>query len=587
MKNRMGSHGCAAFFFLALLAIGLSLYDDYGLSWDEQTNRTNGAITALYINAKLGHAFVSKEAVGRLHEQVRDRRLAYQGDAGEFHRGKFTYDGKSLQDYTDKDYGVVFELFLIGLEWVLRLTETRDVYLTRHLATFFTFYVGVFFFYLLVRRRFRDWKIGILACILLLTNPRVLAHSFYNSKDVPFLALYIISSYSLVVFLEKKDFKTGVCHAIATAILVDIRIGGVIVPVLTCLFFMTEMLKREKKESLRKLTAVLGSHLAVLLGFVVFFWPHLWEHPVTGFVDALANMSHFRWQGEVLFMGSYYLARDLPRYYLLLWILVTIPILYMVGFASGVSGIVVRWIRNWKNGSIQGIAETAERRMDHVMLLLGMGPLFGVILLGSPVYDGWRQLFFVYPSMVYVSMLGLSWLWEFAERGSTFLGGHRLVKVGAATLCLAGVASPISFMVRHHPFENVYFNYLAGSRVEKDFERDYWGLSYRQALEHILETDKDSLVKVAVANFPGELNSQIIGNEARRLKYVPLEEADYFVTNYRPKNSPISDTSEEWKKIFSIDIEGFSIVGVYARKGALEQKNTGTKPGCCDSRPES
>ena len=45
-------------------------------------------------------------------------------------------------------------------------------------------------------------------------------------------------------------------------------------------------------------------------------------------------------------------------------------------------------------------------------------------------------------------------------------------------------------MIKHHPFQNVYFNMLAGKEIEKKFEMDYWGLSNKQALDYILKMER-------------------------------------------------------------------------------------------------
>jgi len=40
-----------------------------------------------------------------------------------------------------------------------------------------------------------------------------------------------------------------------------------------------------------------------------------------------------------------------------------------------------------------------------------------------------------------------------------------------------GLAFPLSFMIRYHPHENVYFNRLAGSdyeTIKEHYEMDYW-----------------------------------------------------------------------------------------------------------------
>ena len=67
------------------------------------------------------------------------------------------------------------------------------------------------------------------------------------------------------------------------------------------------------------------------------------------------------------------------------------------------------------------------------------------------------------------------------------------------------------------------------------FDLDYWGLSYRRALEHILRTDQSPAVSVAAYSRPGRSNAEILPEaERRRLQFVnnPYE-ATYFVTHER------------------------------------------------------
>jgi len=99
--------------------------------------------------------------------------------------------------------------------------------------------------------------------------------------------------------------------------------------------------------------------------------------------------------------------------------------------------------------------------------------------------------------------------------------------------------------------------------VKNSFELDYWGLSYRQALEYILKNDKDKIIKIYVANACGWYNSLILPSDDRkRLVYVKrdsLDEAKYFISNYRwhKDEYPYED------EYFSIKIGGTKIMVVY------------------------
>jgi hypothetical protein len=90
--------------------------------------------------------------------------------------------------------------------------------------------------------------------------------------------------------------------------------------------------------------------------------------------------------------------------------------------------------------------------------------------------------------------------------------------------------------VRDHPFQNVYFNVLAGPNVERRFEMDYWGLGYRRDLEYVAAHDTRPVVKVFAPGPSGaQLNLWLLPPEQRdRLHFVDTpEQADYFLTNFR------------------------------------------------------
>ena len=99
--------------FLIALLIGLLTYQDYGISWDEAISRNNGILSFDYI---------------------------------------FNND-ESLLIYKDRQYGVGFELVLVFLERWMKLKDTRDVFLMRHLVTHIFFLISVLAGYILIRKK--------------------------------------------------------------------------------------------------------------------------------------------------------------------------------------------------------------------------------------------------------------------------------------------------------------------------------------------------------------------------------------------------------------------------------------------------
>ena len=97
--------------------------------------------------------------------------------------------------YVDRFYGLAFELPLLLAERVLGLQERHDIFLMRHLLTHLFFIAGGFCCGLLAWRMFNNRWLALLAMLLFLLHPRLYAHSFFNSKDIPFVAIFVIALY--------------------------------------------------------------------------------------------------------------------------------------------------------------------------------------------------------------------------------------------------------------------------------------------------------------------------------------------------------------------------------------------------------
>ena len=121
-----------------------------------------------------------------------------------------------------------------------------------------------------------------------------------------------------------------------------------------------------------------------------------------------------------------------------------------------------------------------------------------------------------------------------------------------------------------HPNQYAFFNVLAGQDPMKNFDGDYWGLSYRQGLEYIAENDNREKIKISVRNSPGRHNIKILEKKDRdRFEYVEnIKESDYYLTNYRWKmkeNYHLAkiDSHPVGKEYFSVNIGQMKILGVY------------------------
>ncbi|MCL5071198.1 MAG: hypothetical protein M1308_09925, partial [Actinobacteria bacterium] len=95
---------------------------------------------------------------------------------------------------------------------------------------------------------------------------------------------------------------------------------------------------------------------------------------------------------------------------------------------------------------------------------------------------------------------------------------------------------------------------------ERLFDLDYWGLSYKEGIEYILENDPGDKIKIAMNCNEGEKVGYILDKKERdRLVFVEnIQEADYLLANFRcAKEFPYND------KFYSIIINGNTVMTIF------------------------
>jgi len=501
-------------FFILLLGAGVFFVKDYGISCDEPVQREIGFLSFDY---------------------------AAKGD-------------QSLLRFGDRAYGPFFEVVLVALEKGLHLTNNmRAVYLMRHTVTFLFFYLGVIFFYKLCSRIFQSWRTGLLGCLFLILSPRIFADAFYNSKDIPCLSVFIIGTYTLINYLENKTALNAFIHALASSVLIDIRIAGIIIPVLTLLFADIDIcLMKITDINFKRCFLSFFMYCLFLIVLTILFWPFLWSSPLNNFNYAVSLMSHFQYDNPVLYLGRNYEPMHLPWHYIPLWIAISTPLVYVGTFCVGFMKTIILAGRG-------PVRFYTNNKREFVVLLLIALPILAVICNKSVVYNGWRHLFFVYPAFLIFSIIGLRALFSFTGRirGSFFI---QMVFFSFILFDLGGVAS---FMIRNHPYQNVFFNSLAGrsmKEVKQKFELDYWGVSFTKALEYIVTHDSGSLIKIYVPYHTQGFDGMLSEKDRKRLEFVDhINQAKYFLGDYLWHNKEYPYMNE----CYAVRVDGEAIAVVY------------------------
>jgi hypothetical protein len=455
---------------------------------------------------------------------------------------------KDIQEYEYKDYGSWFQLFAYAIERLLNLRASNDIFMLRHYLCFIVFSISIYCFHDILRKVLNSEIDALLGTVMLLASPRIFAESFYNVKDTVFMSFVIINGYSFCKFLERRSSKTLLVHALTTSLTIGVRVAGVYVVLLTCLLILVGPPYPDVSRKF-KLVAIylLSSFLLTVL-----FWPSLWNDSFVNFAESFKNMSRYRWYGDVFFMGQHIYSHDLPWYYIPVWVLATTPVSFVCLAIFGLFVVSHRYREH----------STILKNMALWALLSILTPYCATLIFKSSLYNGWRHFYFIYPNIVLFSTVGLSKIVKHWTKRRTY------VTFSILFLVVVEFVLTVRFIVYNHPFQNNYFNVFYQKNAWKSFELDYYGTSYKRALEYLLE-DTHGEVKISVLSAAGEINKFNFAEvDIERLVYVPLSEAEYFVSNfYGSKVSTQRYLAGEFpynqEEIFSVCVGENKIIAVF------------------------
>ena len=440
----------ALLLIVAIGAAGLILYRDYGISSDEE--------------AEVQMVLWNLHAIGSGHnwnEIPED--LEYYG---------FYFNLLGVLPYLGRSWALEPGGIAIS-ERILRGLTSGAIYPSKHLFTFASSllaYLGV----LLSTKEFVGWKYASLGGVALLLTPRFWGHSFFNPKDIPFAALFILVSWAGARFTcslaDADSLRPALLFGALAAALTGIRVGGLVV-----LCFVPTVLAATYVWNRRPPAATWRSRLlacavafATWAGLSILLYPASWSSPVRWLEEAVAFHAHHNWQGVTLTFGKYLDGHNLPWYYVPAWLGVTTPLLVMLLAAIGWSGCLLRF------RSLSRLQQNLFLWCTLQALALPVAATIG----HSTLYNAERQFLFVLPAATVFAGVG----------AASLLSGARsaTVRVGLIAVMSCGAALVLRDMVALHPYEYIYFNETVRTPdLDRRFETDYWILSGREAMEWI------------------------------------------------------------------------------------------------------
>jgi hypothetical protein len=146
------------------------------------------------------------------------------------------------------------------------------------------------------------------------------------------------------------------------------------------------------------------------------------------------------------------------------------------------------------------------------------------------------------------------------------LKNARALWLRPAILAFAGLnmALVLNHMVRLHPYEYVYFNECIGGLKgsEGKFDNDYWGASYKEAVEWLKRNEAKDPNRIYKVNGSGNAY-QIAYYFPPNMAWSDFKDADYYLSCTRDGKHKLADAS---KVIHKIEREGVPLNYIFKLK---------------------
>lgn len=382
-------------------------------------------------------------------------------------------------------YGPVFDLSTVA---AIKVFKPEDPYTVRHIMNSLAGWTAILFA-ALIAVMIGGWRAGIITLLFMFLSPRFLGHSFNNPKDIPNAAAYIFTIFAIFRYLKnfpEMKYKYAWPVALGIGLAIGVRVGGILLAVyfifFAGLFYLFNTKRKEVFEgkNLHKLFNMLTFVTLIgIAGYIigVILWPYAHKAPLERTIEALKYMEKYGTSLKQIFEGKFIWSDNVPVYYLPKYILMTIPEFIIVGFV-----LFFVFIKKMKKENTTWLV---------ALLFASLFPIFYIIYKHSNVYGGWRHIMFIYPGIAIIAALGVNAFIDFFK--------NKYIRYSIIGVFTAFMVLPLTFIIRNHPHEYVYYNTISGGvkKAYSKYEMDYFYHSLRAGSEWLI---KNKIDKVDVPN---------------------------------------------------------------------------------------
>lgn len=524
IKNNKRGRYFVLFFLCIYILIGICIYRDYSVSTDEPNERRT-----MYINLNYMTTLLGKEPM----------------------------EVEELHSYIDRYYGIFLQmptaLFEVGHKGL------GYIYNCRHLYTFGICVIGYIAFLYLCKKIFNSNILALLGTAMVALYPRFFAEQFYNIKDMLFVAVYMLAMWATYMLIEHQfSWKGIILFSFMAALATNVRIVGIVFLILLIGYIwiaciLEKVYAVDYYHLTYKRTLIISvATIAAYIIFLVLMYPVAWESPVRTMIEIFTKFSNYDdWNGTIVFMGNIISKEELPWYYIPVWMLVSIPVWYILLFLiTGILAIfnIVSKIRE------RNFISKLFFQYKYLVWCIALAAVpMGVILVKhATLYSGWRHCYFLIPPLVLFVLYGVDYIYKKGKKSF-----QRVVSL----LIILGMTLQIGWICINHPHEMVYFNCI-GKTWASEFDRDYWHMTERQAYEYIVANDDSEKITI---NSSGNLFFLNLLDDREKERVEKTEDAMYFIETYRGKVGNEVEI-EGYEEIYSIVVDNFKVASIFKRK---------------------
>jgi len=460
MKHYRRTFLFSGFLALAFFVISFFTLKSYGVSWDESIHFARGqAYLYYFLTGKTNYNDLPnvnlQGTFGEPQNIPNPRRSLYQ--MTDFNNGEYMLKNSKGHPPLNDELAALFNYIFYQKLGVMNDISSHHLF-NILASSLLVFVVAGFAFETL------GFFSAVISTLALATYPLFWAESHFNIKDPPETAFFAAT----VWFFWKSLRKGNAWWLIGAFILFGFALGTKF-NILFILFILIPYLLFRYKSYFKKSYKVLfnipnhyllGLFLGPMIVFAIFFgsWPYLWQNLPTNFMSIISYYKSIgtgiRYQPDSFFIAGF---NTFP----IQWIVFTTPpFVLLLSFL----GVFTAWFY--------------RKKFDGVSLLWILWffvPILRVTIPGTAIYGGVRQIMEFIPAMALLCGLGGKVIID-------FFNNNRISKIFIFLILTLNCLFLIFNLIKWHPNENVYFNFLIGGlKGAAKINFPSWGNSFGNA----------------------------------------------------------------------------------------------------------